>query len=194
MRKVVLSVYVSLDGISDMDQNDQWTFPYWNDELQAHQQDLINAADALLMGRKMFQHFSKAWSPRTNEDDPMAGRMNAIPKYVASRSRQTVEGWNATLLDGDAVDAVTELKRQDGPHLLVYAGGEFVGTLIKADLIDEYHLIIHPVVLGSGKRLFPDGVERELKLSNVKPTSTGVTVLTLAPAHGAPGQGQASPQ
>jgi dihydrofolate reductase len=181
MRKVVLSVYVSLDGISDMDQNDQWTFPYWNDELEAYQQDLIDRADALLVGRKNFEHFAEAWSPRTNADDPMADRMNSIPKYVASRSRKTVEGWNGTLLEGDVVDAVTELKQQDGPHLLVYAGGEFVGTLIKADLIDEYHLIIHPVVLGSGRRLFPEGVENELTLTNAKPTSTGVTVLTLTP-------------
>jgi dihydrofolate reductase len=194
MRKVVLSVYVSLDGISDMDQNDQWTFPYWNDELQAHQQDLINRADALLMGRKMFEHFSEAWSPRTNEDDPMADRMNAIPKYVASRGHQTVEGWNGRLLEGDAVEAVTELKRQDGPHLLVYAAGEFVGTLIKADLIDEYHLIVHPVVLGSGKRLFPEGLEKQLMLRNVKPTSTGVTVLTLEPAPRAADPGQTSRQ
>ena len=94
MRQVVLSVYVSLDGISDMDENDQWTFPYWNDELEAHQKDLIDRADALLLGRKMFEHFKEAWSPRTNEDDPLADRMNAIPKYVASRSRTAIEGWN----------------------------------------------------------------------------------------------------
>jgi dihydrofolate reductase len=99
MRRVVLSVYVSLDGISDMDENDQWTFPYWNDELAAHQQDLIERADALLVGRRMFEHFAAAWSPRTNADDPMADRMNAIPKYVASRSRAGVEGWNASLLE-----------------------------------------------------------------------------------------------
>jgi dihydrofolate reductase len=164
-----------------MDENDQWTFPYWNDELEAHQQDLIERADALLLGRRMFEDFAEAWSPRTNEDDPMSDRMNAIPKYVASRSRKSVEGWNGTLMESDAVAAVTALKAQDGPHLLVYAGGEFVGTLIEADLIDEYHLIIHPVVLGRGKRLFPDGVEKELRLTNAKPTSTGVTVLTLEP-------------
>lgn len=101
----------------------------------------------------------------------MADRMNAIPEYVASRQPQTVEGWNRRLLEGDAVDAVTELKKQSGPHLLVYSGGQFVGTLIKADLIDKYHLIIHPVVLGSGKRLFPEGLDKELQVSNVKPTS-----------------------
>ncbi|HEV2930822.1 MAG TPA: dihydrofolate reductase family protein, partial [Propionibacteriaceae bacterium] len=106
MRSVVLSVYVSLDGISDMEENDQWTFPYWNDELEAHQQDLIERAAALLLGRKMFQHFAEAWSPRTNEDDPMSDRMNSIRKYVASRSRTSVDGWNGTLLEGDAVSAV----------------------------------------------------------------------------------------
>lgn len=186
MRPVVLSVYVSLDGISDMEENDQWTFPYWNDELEAHQQDLIERAAALLLGRKMFQHFAEAWSPRTNEDDPMSDRMNSIRKYVASRSRTSVDGWNGTLLEGDAVSAVTALKAEDGPHLLVYAGGEFVGTLIEADLIDEYHLMVHPVVLGRGKRLFPDGVAKELKLTGVKPTSTGVTVLILEPARTEP--------
>jgi dihydrofolate reductase len=181
MRRVLLSVYVSLDGISDMDENDQWTFPYWNEELEAHQHDLINRADALLLGRKMFDHFAEAWSPRTNEDDPMADRMNAIPKYVASRSRTAIEGWNGSLLEGDSLAAVRRLKDQDGSHLLVYAGGEFVGSLIEADLIDEYHLFIHPVVLGSGKPLFPRGLNRELTVTSTKPAATGVTVLTLEP-------------
>jgi dihydrofolate reductase len=182
MRRVVLSVYVSLDGISDMDENDEWTFPYWNDELEDHQQDLINRADALLLGRKTFEAFVESWSPRTNEDDPMADRMNAIGKYVASRSQKPIEGWNGSLLDGDAVTAVQQLKETDGPHLLVYSGGEFVGSLIEANLIDEYHLFIHPVVLGSGKRLFPEGVERQLNVVKTMPAKTGVTVLTLEPA------------
>jgi dihydrofolate reductase len=119
-----------------------------------------------------------AWS---TAQDEICCRLNAIPKYVASRSRETIDGWNGTLLEGDAVSAVTALKAQDGPHLLVYARGEFVDTLIKADLIDEYHLIVHPVVLGRGKRLFPDGVEKALRLTGAKPTSTGVTVLSLEP-------------
>jgi dihydrofolate reductase len=181
MRRVLLSVYVSLDGISDMDENDQWTFPYWNEELEAHQHDLINRADALLLGRKMFEHFAESWSPRTNDDDPMADRMNAIPKYVASRSRTAIEGWNGSLLESDSLAAVRRLKEQDGSHLLVYAGGEFVGSLIEADLIDEYHLFIHPVVLGSGKPLFPRGLNKELTVTNTKPAATGVTVLTLEP-------------
>jgi dihydrofolate reductase len=185
MRRVVHSVYVSLDGISDMDENDQWTFPYWNDELEAHQQNLIEGADALLLGRKMFEHFAEAWSPRTNEDDPMSDQMNGIRKYVASRSRTTIEGWNGTLLEGEALSAVRALKAQDGPYLLVYADGEFVGSLIEADLIDEYHLIVLPVVLGRGKRLFPHGVSKELKMTGVKPTSTGVTVLILERPRGA---------
>jgi dihydrofolate reductase len=181
MRQVVLSVYMSLDGISDMDENDQWTFPYWNDELEAHQKDLIDRADSLLLGRKMFEHFKEAWSPRTNEDDPLADRMNTIPKYVASRSRTAIEGWNGSLLETDALAEVRRLKEQDGSYLLVYAGGEFVGSLIEADLIDEYHLFIHPVVLGSGKPLFPRGVNKELKVTSTKAAATGVTVLTVAP-------------
>jgi dihydrofolate reductase len=181
MRPVVLAVFVSLDGVSDMDENEQWTIPYWNDELEVFQIDLIERADALLLGRRTFEQFAEAWSPLTNEDDPISDRINAIPKYVASRSRKTIEGWNGTLLKGDAVAAVTALKAQDGPPLLVYAGGEFVGTLIEADLIDVYHLMVHPVVLGRGKRLFPDGVEKALKVIGVKPTSTGVTVLSLEP-------------
>jgi dihydrofolate reductase len=115
MRPVVLAVFVSLDGVSDMDENEQWTFPYWNDELEVFQIDLIDRADALLLGRKTFEQFAEAWSPLTNEDDPIADRINAIPKYVASRSRKTIEGWNGTLLEGDAVSAVTALKAQDGP-------------------------------------------------------------------------------
>ena len=86
-----------------------------------------------------------------------------------------------SLLEGDALAEVRRLKEQDGSYLLVYAGGEFVGSLIEADLIDEYHLFIHPVVLGSGKPLFPRGVNKELTVTSTKAAATGVTVLTVAP-------------
>ena len=173
MRKVIVSTYMSLDGVIE---NPMWTFPYWNDQIAAFQYADLFASDALLLGRETYESFLQAWPARAGTDD-FADRINALPKYVASRTLDRVE-WNSTVLQGDIVEAITALKKQPGENILKYGGGELLQTLIEHHLLDELHLLVYPLVVGSGARLVPDGSSGKLKLVDTKRFDTGVIALT----------------
>jgi dihydrofolate reductase len=176
MRKIIESTFVSLDGsISDPQ---DWSPPYWDDEHASYSQTLMEGTEALLLGRETYEGFAEAWSQRSG--DPFTDRMNTMPKYVASRTL-TETTWNATVLQGDAVEAVRELKQQDGGNLLKYGTGEFSRALLEAKLVDEYHFWIFPVVAGSGTRLF-DGLDvTHLQLTGTTTFDSGIVVLQYAP-------------
>jgi dihydrofolate reductase len=179
MSKVVVTEYVSLDGV--MDEPGTWSFPFFNDEAAKFKYDELFASDALLLGRVTYQGFAAAWPTMTDTGD-FGERMNSMPKYVASRTLDTVE-WNASLIKGDVAEEVARLKQQPGQDILVAGSGELVHTLMQHDLIDEYRLMLHPIVLGSGKRLFREGSDtKTLRLVETKPFSSGVVVLTYHPA------------
>jgi dihydrofolate reductase len=179
MRKVVVTEYVSLDGV--MDEPGTWSFPFFNDEAAKFKYDELFASDALLLGRVTYQGFAAAWPTMTDTGD-FGERMNSMPKYVASRTLDTVE-WNASLIKGDVAEEVAKLKQQPGQDILVAGSGELVHTLMQHDLIDEYRLMLHPIVLGSGKRLFREGSDtKTLRLVETKPFSSGVVILTYHPA------------
>ena len=129
-----------------------------------------------------YQGFAAAW-PSMSDEQGFAARMNALPKYVAST---TLDGatWNATLIKDDVPAEVARLKEQAGGDLLVYGSARLVGTLMERGLVDEYRLMLHPVVLGRGKRLFQDGMQATLRLLDGRTTSTGVALLTYEPARG----------
>jgi len=176
MRKLVESTFVSLDGSIESPQN--WSPPYWNDEHAEYASKLLFAADALLLGRKTYESFAEAWSQRGG--DPFTDRMNSMPKYVASRTLEDTT-WNATILEGDAAEAVAALKEQPGENLLKFGTGSFSKTLFEASLIDELHLWIFPVLAGGGQRLI-EGIEpMHLELVATTPFSTGLVVNTYAP-------------
>lgn len=175
MRKVVVTEFVSLDGVME---EPAWTAPYWNDEIAEFKGEESAACDALLLGRITYEGFAKAWPSST---DPGAEQMNSLPKHVASRTLKTTE-WNATLLPGDVVEEVTKLKQQPGKNLLVYGSGQLVQTLIQHNLVDEYRLLVYPVVLGKGQRLFNDGDTASLKLVRTQAFSSGVVALVYEPA------------
>ena len=143
------------------------------------QHNLLFACDSLLLGRVTYQGFAAAW-PTMKDEDGFADRINSLPKFVASTTLDTME-WNAQPLHGDVAEAVTHLKQEPGQDILIYGSGELVRFLMQHDLIDEYRLMVHPVVLGSGKRLFETGSQAPLKLLNTQTTSTGVAVLTYQP-------------
>ena len=173
MRKVVAVEYVSLDGVME---NPAWTMPFWNDEIAKSQADTMTASDALLLGRVTYQGFAEAWPKMAGQ--PGADAMNSMPKYVASRTLKEMK-WNAQVIEGDVAKGVAKLKEQPGKNLLIYGSADLVNTLMQHDLIDEYRLIIYPVVLGSGKHLFQDGgSNKTLKLSETKTTSSGVVIAT----------------
>jgi dihydrofolate reductase len=177
MRKLVESTFVSLDGSIENPQN--WSPPYWDDEHHAYARTLLWDADALLLGRKTYEAFAEAWPPRAGADD-FTDRMNAMPKYVASTSL-TETTWNAAVLQGDTVEAIRKLKEEDGGNLLKFGTGELDRTLLEHDLVDEFHFWFFPVLAGGGQRLI-DGIDmRHLELLDVARFSSGIVVHVLGP-------------
>ncbi len=176
MRKLVESTFMTLDGVIDNPQN--WSPPYWDDEHNAYAQKLMAGADELLLGRKTYQGFAQAWPQRSG--DPYTDKINAMPKHVASRTLDELT-WNARLLDGDAAEAVATLKEREGENLLKFGTGEFSRTLLEHGLLDELHIWIFPVLAGGGQRL-TDGIETtHLELVETTPFSSGIVVNTYAP-------------
>lgn len=182
--RIVAAEYVSIDGRMQMEDPDGreeerggWTAPYWDDELAELQREQLFASDALLLGRVTYEGFAAAW-PSFTDEEGFADRMNSLPKYVASRTLREPLEWNASLLVGEVVEAVRELKDRPGRDLLIYGSGRLVDTLMAAGLIDEYRLMIHPVILGGGRRLFEDvGAQAGLVLADCSATAKGVVTL-----------------
>jgi dihydrofolate reductase len=179
MRRVVWAQYVSVDGVVE---NPSWTTPFWNDEIARSQRDQLFRSDALLLGRITYQLFADSWPGRTDPEG-FADRMNRLPKYVASRTLKQAT-WNGTVvIQGEVSDAVARLKQEAGGDVLVYGSGTLVRTLFEHDLIDEYRLMVHPLIVGHGNRLFPDGVPtKTLRLTDVQRTSSGIATMLYEPA------------
>jgi dihydrofolate reductase len=179
MGKVFAVSYLTLDGVME---EPAWSGPYFNEELQDFQYDNLFECDALLLGRVTYEGFKAAWPTMTGDERGFGDRMNAIAKYVASTTLTPEKmEWNATLLAGDVPTAVAKLKEQPDLDLMIAGSGDLVESLRKHDLIDEYRLMIYPVVVGSGKRLFTDG-ESAMKLTKSQITDSGVAILTYRPA------------
>jgi len=182
--RIVAAEYVSIDGrmqMEDPEGRDEerggWTSAYWNDELAEMQREQLFASDALLLGRVTYEMFAATW-PTFTDEQGFAERMNSLPKYVASRTLSEPLDWNAKLLEGDAVEAVRTLRDEPGRDLLIYGSGQLFDALAREQLIDEYRLMVHPIVLGRGKRLFEDESARVgLSLVDTQTTATGVTTL-----------------
>jgi dihydrofolate reductase len=178
MGKVVVTMFVSLDGVME---EPAWTMPYWNDEIAKFKLDELFATDAHLLGRVTYQGFAAAWPSRTDEAG-FADRMNSLPKFVVSTTLEKVEWNNSRLIKENVAEEVSKLKQQPGQDILIAGSGTLVHTLMQHDLIDEYRLLVYPVVLGSGKRLFRDGSKATLKLVETKTFSSGVVLLRYQPA------------
>ena len=193
--RVVVNEFMSLDGVvqapggpeEDTDggfAHGGWSHPYFDVEVMgAAVGEGMNTADALLFGRRTWQGMAAAWPERAG--DPYADQMNAIKKYVASRTlTQDDMSWNSTLLSpSDAVGDVAALREQDGGDMVVWGSASFVTALLSAGLVDELMLMIEPVLLGGGKRIFPDdGMARPLELVKCVTTGTGVQLCTYRPA------------
>jgi dihydrofolate reductase len=190
MRKVNVVNHISLDGVmqapADAEEDTRGGFEHggWaaanQDEVMARQMGkrISGGPGALLLGRRTYEHFYGYWPHQT--DNPFTEVLNRSQKYVASTTLSEPLPWeNSTLLSGDVPQAVAELKQQDGPNLVVLGSGELIGSLMEHDLIDEFLLQIHPVMLGSGRRMLPNGFPRaDLKLADSVVTTTGVVIAT----------------
>lgn len=187
MRKLIVSTYVTLDGvIQPLDWSGQSSSPAAVEERGVYARELLFAADALLMGRETYEIFAEAWPSRTAADDGpgeagFIDRINSLPKYVASTTLSEPLNWNSTLLAGDIPSEVAKLKQQQGQSILMYGCGQLAHTLLEHDLIDEFHFWVYPVVRGGGARLFGDGMNADLNLVETRVFSSGFAVMTCQP-------------
>ena len=190
MRNVVVSEFLTVDGVMqgpggpDEDREEGfheggWQMPYFDEAGGAAVAKGLAQTGGLLLGRKTYEIFAAYW-PNQPAGDPFADILNKVPKHVASTTLEEPLKWNnSALIHGDIAAGVAELKRQPGDDLMVIGSGNLVQTLARNDLVDEYRLMIHPLVLGTGKRLFESGGARvPLKLSASETTGTGVLILT----------------
>ncbi|MEP7285582.1 MAG: dihydrofolate reductase family protein [Chloroflexota bacterium] len=173
MRKVVVAEFLSLDGVME---EPSWSMPYWGDDIAKFKLDELFASDAHLLGRVTYQGFAEAWPSRTDEAG-FSDRMNNLPKYVVTTTLEKGEWDNSHLIKENVAEEVSKIKQQPGQDILVAGSATLVQTLIQHNLVDEYHLLVYPVVLGTGKRLFQDGSKTTLKLVESKPFSSGVVLL-----------------
>jgi dihydrofolate reductase len=168
--------------LNDGFQQGGWQVPYLDEDLGRLAVGWIAAADAFLFGRRTYELFAEHWSRVTDPNDPLAARLNGLPKHVVSKTLDRVAWNNSVLLSGDVVEEVTKLKREPGNELQLHGSGTLVRTPMEHELVDEYRLFIHPVVLGNGNRLSADGSSpTALKLIDTKTTSRGVVAHVYQP-------------
>jgi dihydrofolate reductase len=180
MRKIVATLFISLDGV--VESPDKWHFPYFNDEMGETVGALMAAADTMLLGRRTYEAFASYW-PNQASDVPPADYMNNTPKIVVSTTLKTVEWQNSTLINGNVTQELNKLKQQPGKNIGITGSGTLVRSLLQDNLLDELRLLVHPIVVGTGKRLFEDvSGQIPLKLVESKTFSTGVLALTYEPA------------
>ena len=188
MRDLIIAEFITLDGViqapggADEDTDGGfihggWTHPYWHDDIGAHFFQAMSQADALLLGRKTWQTHGAAFDPMP-EGDPFGDVMKGVQKYVVSTTLTSTSLWrNSTLISSNVVEEVRQLKEQPGKNILLDGSSVLAHTLIENDLVDEYALHVYPLVLGSGKQLFPEGMRLNLKLVEASPIPSGVVFM-----------------
>ena len=176
MRKIIESTLVSLDGV--IGDPMVWANDYFDNEAQADALERLLASDAMLMGRRTYEVFARAWPALAGE---YAGRMNSIRKYVFSSTLEKADWHNSTIIRGNVAAEAGKLKQQDGQDLVMYGHGPLGQTLLEHHLLDELHFAIHPVLVGRGTLLFREGETTTLKLVATKTLGTGVVVLSYQP-------------
>lgn len=175
MRKLVVTQFVSLDGVIE---NPSWTVPYWNDEIAAFKGEETQTSDALLLGRVTYEGFAAAWPQSTDEG---AAYFNNVRKYVVSTTLSSVAWHNSVLITGDVAAEIARLKQENGQNITVHGSATLVQTLIRHNLVDVYRLLMYPVVVGQGKRLFHEGTTATLSLMQTQTFSGGVIGLIYQP-------------
>ena len=184
MRKIKATLFISLDGV--VEAPDQWHFPYFNDEMGAAVDAVMGHVDTLLLGRVTYDTFAGAWPDREaagGEDAPFAKALGDARKFVVSRQDRELAWRNSERLEGDLVEAVAALKEEPGDtHIAISGSPSIVRQLLAARLLDELHLLVHPIAVHDGTRLFEDGGSRlPLKLISSETFETGVVNLVYAP-------------
>jgi dihydrofolate reductase len=189
MRKLTAGLFITLDGVVEAPGADDttlldkrgWSMPYTDDEVGGFIMSGMASSDAMLLGRITYQNFAAYWAP-LGDDNPIASGMNNQNKFVVSTTLHKVEWKNTTLLQGKVTESIVALKQQPGKDINIVGSGTLVQSLLQLELIDELNLLICPVILGKGNRLFKEGVEtRLLQPVSSKTFGSGMTILTLQP-------------
>lgn len=190
--KLTVTTFMTLDGIAqgpggpDEDtsggfEHGGWLMPFVDEDFGNAMSGWFVEADAFLLGRKTYEIFAGYWPKVTDAEDIVATKLNSLPKYVATRTLDKADWFGTTLLKDDVAESVARLKEEPGRELQVHGSLNLVQTLIKADLVDEFHLLVFPVVLGTGKRLFEDIIPTGLELVQSKTSSAGAMIQTYRP-------------
>ncbi len=181
VRKVIVVELLSLDGV--MESPEEWAFSYSNAEMEEANASGMAASDALLLGRVTYEHLAAFW-PHQPGGTPIVDYINSVPKFVVSGTLEEPLEWNnSTLIKGNVAEEIAKLKRRLGKDITILGSGALVQSLLRKDLLEELRLMVHPLVLGGGRRLFEDGVDRKaLELVDSRTFSTGVVYLTYQPA------------
>jgi dihydrofolate reductase len=192
MRKLIVSTFLTVDGVMQApggpEEDDSggfthggWSVNYWDDQMREVMTEAFGVPFDLVLGRRTYEIFAAYW-PHAPEEAG-AKPLNDATKYVASRSRPSLEWERSVLIEGDAAEGITALKKEDGPELQVHGSGNLIQTLLRHNLVDQYRLWVFPLIIGSGKRLFSDGTTPSgLKLVDSKVSTTGVVIGTYEPA------------
>jgi dihydrofolate reductase len=192
--RLTVTTFISVDGVyqgpggpdedgSDGFERGGWLVPHFDDATGAFMDEVFEKPDALLLGRRTYDIFAAYWPQMTDGDDPVASRLNELPKYVVSTTLRSADWQNSTIVNGDVVAGIRRLKEQPGRELQVHGSGTLVRTLLEHDLVDELRLLVFPVVVGAGRRLFADaGVATKLRLVDARTTGSGVAIHVYEPA------------
>ena len=175
MRKIVVTEFISLDGVME---DPGWTFAYWTDETAQFKGEETLTSDALLLGRVTYQGFAAAWP---ESKDQGAEYFNGVRKYVVSTTLTTTTWNNSVLIKDNVADEIARLKQQDGQDMIVHGSATLVQWLMQHDLVDRYRLLVYPVVIGKGKRLFKENTSATLKLVSAQGFGSGVVALIYEP-------------
>jgi dihydrofolate reductase len=177
MGSITSGLFISLDGV--IESPETWHFDYWNDEMGAAVGALMSSNDAMLLGRRTYDGFAEFW-PKADPEDPITGQMNGSQKYVVSTTLTEATWENSTIVSGDVKAELTALKQEK--NLGTTGSAVLVRWLLEQGLVDELHLLVHPVVIGKGQKLFEDGAKVPLKLLSATPFATGVVHMVYGPA------------
>jgi dihydrofolate reductase len=183
MRRIIVSEWVSLDGVFDDRSMGEWYLPFHTKERGEYIKEGILACDAILLGRTTYEMLYPYWSSLKNNEMGVADKLNNAPKFVVSASMKNAEWNNSTIIKENLIEEITRLKSQEGQGILIMGSATLIQSLMEADLIDEFRFLIHPVIMGSGKRFFKDGMHtKTLQLINKQTLGQGVELLCYQPA------------